>query len=368
MDRGLKGELRPVLVYPHAYEDPLRMLLWARNSRNSLFVGAGVFGLCALLLALVRRWRAAPYALALLAAVELLVFAFHALPTFDPVHTRTAMEVTQLQAGDSRVLNLYNANEGMQSGLYDVWGRGPDVRRRWAEYIYFAQEEPMELVCQYCAFRHWDRWRMLLPTRLTYPLLPGSGGQPVMAHLSGALERLTLVKRWRVLTDRDQVLSAMLDEAFDPRQVVILEHSPELVRARPQATLAASVPAASMPVGAPAAALVGSVRCTQRDTGFSVIEADLSSPAVLLITDAYDRSWRATALPGSAQAQYRLMPGDWAFQAVPLVAGHHRLRIEYRPAAYEVGKWISLTALAGYLGTWLWLWRARKNTRPRDTE
>jgi hypothetical protein len=62
------------------------------------------------------------------------------------------------------------------------------------------------------------------------------------------------------------------------------------------------------------------------------------------------------------------MPGDWAFQAVPLVAGHHRLRIEYRPAAYEVGKWISLTALAGYLGTWLWLWRARKNTRPRDTE
>ena len=39
--------------------------------------------------------------------------------------------------------------------------------------------------------------------------------------------------------------------------------------------------------------------------------------------------------------------------AVPLAAGHHRLRLEYRPAAFTVGKWISLAACLLYVGAWL---------------
>lgn len=360
MDRGVKGELRPVLLDAHAYDYPPLMLQLAGKAMDSLLIAAGVLVLCAILLALSRRWRAAPYVLALLAATELIVFAARSRPTFDPDHARTtpAYGYVAAKLGEARVLNPYNGNEAMTEGLYDIWGRGPDVRRRWAEYLYFAQGEPLEGVSQYSPFRNWDRWRLFVPTRLASPPPPVDESIPPDSRLL-AMPRLNLVKQWRIIAGRDNVLAAMLEESFDPRQTVILERSPGLKVSPATASTSAPAGDARAGTGAP-----GKVRCMEQSTDFSVIEAELSAPAVLLITDAYDRAWRATALPGSAQTSYTLMPGDWAFQAVPLEAGHHRIRVEYRPTAFVVGKWISLAALGAYAASWLWLLRARKRTRP----
>jgi uncharacterized membrane protein YfhO len=90
------------------------------------------------------------------------------------------------------------------------------------------------------------------------------------------------------------------------------------------------------------------------------VEADAASPALLLITDPYSRDWRAVALPGSAQARYDLLPADYILRAVPLAAGHHRLRIEYAPPSFRIGLAVSALAALGWLGA---AWAAARRAR-----
>ena len=40
-----------------------------------------------------------------------------------------------------------------------------------------------------------------------------------------------------------------------------------------------------------------------------------------------------------------MQPGDWCLRAIPLAAGHHRLRLEYAPLGFRLGRWVSLTFL-----------------------
>ncbi len=39
-----------------------------------------------------------------------------------------------------------------------------------------------------------------------------------------------------------------------------------------------------------------------------------------------------------------VMPADYVLRAIPLQAGDHRIRLEYRPIAFVIGKWTSLVA------------------------
>jgi hypothetical protein len=85
-------------------------------------------------------------------------------------------------------------------------------------------------------------------------------------------------------------------------------------------------------------------------TDWLEIEADAPQPAILLITDVYTPAWRAVALPGSSQSHYDLQPADYILRVVPLAAGHHRLRVEYAPAAYRAGKWVSVISWLVFIG------------------
>jgi hypothetical protein len=84
---------------------------------------------------------------------------------------------------------------------------------------------------------------------------------------------------------------------------------------------------------------------------------------VLVVTDVHADGWRARALPGSDQTEYALLRGNFVLRAVPLGAGHHRLRIEYAPWPFEVGKWISIASCMIYLALVLRCWRSRAGVR-----
>jgi len=95
----------------------------------------------------------------------------------------------------------------------------------------------------------------------------------------------------------------------------------------------------------------GTTRITATTTDSVTVEADVEQPSILLITDAYAASWRTVSLPGSTQAHYDLLPANYVLRAVPLTAGHHLLRVEYRPVAFAIGKWISITSVISFLLT-----------------
>jgi hypothetical protein len=128
-----------------------------------------------------------------------------------------------------------------------------------------------------------------------------------------------------VLAGRNDIFSALADPAFDPRKTVILESPPQ-------------------PPPAPGHE-AGQVRLVNSSTDHLTVEADLQAPAILLVTDSYAKGWQARAMPGSGQRDYQVMPANWCLRAVPLGAGHHLLRMEYLPAGFRLGKWLSIVSL-----------------------
>jgi hypothetical protein len=287
-----------------------------------------------------RRW--AVYGIALLAIGEVFIFARASRVTFALAEV-TMPSVQQFfteHPGDYRVLNLMNPNLAMLTEKGDVWGYDPGVSERYAQFMAFTQQQDPDQASQYLEFKGPNSlYRML---RLRYVVAPAEQDVRIM-EIPGALERLVLLYDYQVVKGRDRIFAAM--SRFDPARTVILE-------AQPEPAPRSLAPAAS-----------GTARVVAAATDFLEIQADLSGPAILLITDGYNKDWQAQALGNSVQARYRVMPANYVLMAVPLAAGHHHFRLAYAPRAFAIGAWISVVSLAAFLGGVAFL-RWRKKTPP----
>jgi hypothetical protein len=196
-------------------------------------------------------------------------------------------------------------------------------------------------VTQDIPFSRYDPLYGMLRCRFSF--LP-RGGRLTIHEGTNLLPRLELVSRFEVIPRRDAIFAALADPAFNPRQQVILEAAP---RPAPQ-------PAANP----------GTVKLVDSSTDCLIIEAEVNSPSILLITDAYARGWRALPLKGSTQASYQVVPANYCLRAVPLTAGHHRFRLEYSPSGFRLGKWVSAASALAYVGLLGWVlvprWRSRR--------
>ncbi|MDO8545101.1 MAG: hypothetical protein Q7S40_32075 [Opitutaceae bacterium] len=283
------------------------------------------------------RWRWAVVALLPLDLIQFVVphLATTSVAAAMPVELRQFVGPNPTQ---DRALNLLRPNNGYLLGAADLWGNDPGVLKRYAEFMTFTQGGDPNFATQNLQFRIVHRLYAML--RCPIAFVPSDTGAKVV-NVPNPLPRALLVAGHRVIASRDAIFAAMVDESFDPRHTVVLERAPS------------PVPIAS--------AAAGTVRVTASDTDSMTIEAEVTTPAILLITDLYSSGWRALALPGSAQQTYELMPANYILRAVPLRTGHHRLRMEYRPRMFMAGALISALAWMGWLGGVL-VWR-RRTTR-----
>jgi hypothetical protein len=233
--------------------------------------------------------------------------------------------------GDYRVLNFAYPNNGFLLGAGDLGGNNPSPLRRYAEFINFTQGGDPDHVTQYLPFKSIVPLYAML--RLRYPFVPTSEGFRVVESPIPPLPRLLLLSDGKVLAGRNALFSAMRDPSFNPSKTVLLESEPE-----PHPELGAT----------------GAAKLISDLPDELIIEADTNRPALLLITDLYDRNWHVEALPDSAQQSYHLMPADYILRAVPLAAGHHHLRIVYAPIALSIGIGISLAAWALWTSLLVW--------------
>jgi len=236
--------------------------------------------------------------------------------------------------GDYRVLDLAEPNNGLLLGAGDLWGNNPSMLRRYAEFMTFTQGGDPNHAGQYLAFNKIDPLYAML--RFRYAFLPTAQGWQVLESPVPPLPRLLLVSDWKMPDGRDAIFSSMRDHPFNPAKTVLLE---------------------SKPKPSPQPGAVGSATLTAEWPDGLTIEADTDKPTLLLITDLYARDWRAAALPGSVQQAYRLMPADYVLRAVPLMAGHHHLRIIYAPPSFPIGVGLSMAAWALWMGLAIWMRR-----------
>ncbi len=75
------------------------------------------------------------------------------------------------------------------------------------------------------------------------------------------------------------------------------------------------------------------------------IEAEAATPSLVVISQSWYHDWRAT-IDGKPA---KLLRADYAFQAVQIPAGRHRIRLTYEDRAFEIGAAISIPAWLGCL-------------------
>jgi hypothetical protein len=319
------------------------------------------------------------YGVAFLAAGEMFLFGRTTRPTFPLLATRVPglAEFAREHPGDYRILcgwkrveeerqlfpdlqSLGRPNAAMSTGLQDISGYGPVVLRRYAEFMAFTQGKNPDEASQYLPFENFHPLYGML--RCKYLLSP-TGKDLRVVEEGPILPRVLLVQDYRVISDRDRIFAAMSAADFDPAQVVILERAPAPAPEKTSAARSSQRSAASQ-------SRKGSAKVLHASTDYLAIQAVTPRPAILLITDAYSEGWHARALPGSDQKTYQIMPANYVLRAIPLSAGRHLIRLEYLPAAYRIGKWVSIISLLAFVAGAALYWSNKPSAfshQPRTT-
>jgi hypothetical protein len=307
---------------------------------REILVAAATLALCAALLAYARRRPAAAHGLAVVAALELVLFARAHRAVSPPLMPYPALwREAAASAGEARVRHQreWFANQGMIHGHLDLWGYDASIPARYVALVTGLDDVAAregETAPRLAGVVSMLRWRYLFGST--------PQGPPAIVTVGDPMPRVALVDEATVITDRDALLRALLDEGFDPRRRVLLETPPQ------PAPVSGEGPA-------------GEVTVTASSTDTLDLDVETSRPAVLVVTDSYARGWRAVARAEGPQSSYDVLPANLALRAVPLAAGRHWLRLEYAPVAFRAGRVLSVVAI----GAWLVAWAMTARRWPR---
>jgi hypothetical protein len=303
---------------------------WQPRLLRGVIVAAVTAALLAAAFAAARWRREAVYVVLLLAVIELTAFGRIGRGT-----TRMTIELglrpeivqTYRISGTTRVQETAApSNVAMAQRNYAIYGYDPVMLGRYLEFLYWTQGEDWRELRKPTRFVPYAYHPMLALLRTRYRV---DWKTKQREDHPGAWPHFAFVDRYRV-AERGDVLDVMSEPGFDPRRTVVLEQEP-------------------VPAPVPAQDRVARPHVTVRSesTDHIELEVDLDRPQILLVTDAYSEGWRAVAVGAGAAAQpaYEVLPGDYVLRAVPLAAGHHRLRLEYAPRAHRVGA--ALSAVSG---------------------
>ena len=338
-----------VYIQPEQYQET-RLFNDSREFAGGQCVLAGLICLviAALFFVLPKR-RYAAHALAFFAVLELFHFAYTETYSETAKAKLSDTRYPEIEAylakypGDYRVAQwIANPNVAMVRGGYDLYGYEPAVLGRYAQLMKLMQgQDPDDGEAEIGMRRDDPLFRLL---RCRFLILPGPNNTVQFPDAKTVGSQVLLSDRYEIQSGRAAIYAAMKAPEVAGGAKVILETAPE---------------------PAPIAGTdSGTVRVTAQTTDSLTIEAQTTRPMLLLITDAYSKDWRATALPGSSQTQYKIQPADYALRAIPLGAGTHRLRLDYAPPGYFIGRWISLLSVGVSAALVFFVWKREKQALP----
>ncbi|MEY2538721.1 MAG: hypothetical protein QOG67_2461 [Verrucomicrobiota bacterium] len=316
-------------LFPQLYANAEFVAQSQHRAAGSFFCAAGVCALLGIILIFGNRNSHVILAGVALGVAEMFAFACSTRATFDSATIVNAEKKRFLDAhpGDYRIIDVTNPNTAMIIGAQDLWGYDATVVRRYAEFMTWTQGGDPDNAMSYVKFVQFDPLFAMLRER--YVLAQhGSELETAEADVS-PMPHLQLISKYRLLQNRDAIFEALHAATFDPTREVLLESEPQ-----------------PKPI---AGENNGNAEIIAASTDSLTIEASVDRPSILLITDAYAQSWRAVSLAESAQSNYQLLPANYILRAVPLSAGHHRLRVEYVLVSFVVGKWVSIVSAATFL-------------------
>jgi hypothetical protein len=294
-------------------------------------LGAITAILLTLLLLYQTRNKRALYYLGILAVVEVMLFTASMRPTFDinTAFNKRYKTFLNNHPGDLRFVEhrLDNFANGLPKGISggDIHGYDSFRLERYEAFMQYSQKITPEPAPTFI-------W-VTKPSPL-FALLRGKyffDDGKIQVMPDDALPHLLLVAHWKVVNGSKKVLSQLAKTGFNPRQTALLESTPSFP------------PSSKTPVKSAQVELAG------ESANWLDIKATTSKNTILLITDAYAKDWKVFPYSDSSQQKYNVMPTDYILRGIPLSPGTHHFRLQYSPAAFDIGRLISLLTLFIYL-------------------
>ena len=155
---------------------------------------------------------------------------------------------------------------------------------------------------------------------------------------AGALPRAIVVTNWSVSSGTD-ILGKLLDPNFNPAKEIILEKQP-------------SIPTSSE-------TNINSVNYLSYSSDKSLIEVSTQKQGFLFVSDTWYPGWQAYVDGKESE----ILRADYAFQAVAIPAGLHKVTFIYDPKSFRIGEWVSLGALILLLCLFLYEIRIGKKSK-----
>lgn len=313
---------------PGFYSDPVAIKASARFAATALMHSTWICSLLALLFFAIQYHRIFTYFIAILAVIEIFIFANASKQSFD-AHMLKKSEIETIlreNPGDYRILNSVSPDSAMSIGAKDIWGDDSGVPLRYAQFLNFTQQLDPNDASQDLDIQIPHRLFSMIRCRY---LFIWQQGKISVIERKDIMNHIHLISHWQIIDKRDDIFKEMKKQTFDPRQTVILETSPNIKQME--------------------GGNIGECIIEDSSTNYLTIKGKLAQPAILLITDNYSKDWKARPFSDSSQQTYNVMPANYTLMAIPLSAGEHHLRLEYKPTAFVVGKWISLSSLIIYL-------------------
>ncbi len=318
------------------YNDRSALAKAAAFSSSSFYWAGAALSAAGLILIVPVATRTRIAFLGALALIEVFAFARTARVSFNLDAYRkdtgqTAIrDFLKTQTGDFRILQITEPNSSMFLKAQNIWGYGAIPSRRYLEFIAFTQGVNPDEANQYINFRQFPEIYRIL--RCRFGFVPDGNELKVLA-MADPLERIQLVENFEVLPGRDEIFQRLTQPGFDPRKTALLESSPGF---------------------SPSGTGHGTAKITRSSRDFLEIEADLSDPGILLITDPYSLAWSAKAIHGSKQNSYQIVPANYVLMGIPMEAGHHHFRLDCVAPGYQPGRWITALAALAWIGLFAW--------------
>lgn len=158
-----------------------------------------------------------------------------------------------------------------------------------------------------------------------YPIAYGGKDLTIFENRS-ALPRVFVVNRAITILSRQAALQKIKKDAFDPHTTAILDRPVPLQEATPLKWKASIVRSEA-----------GSVR----------VEVETNQDSVLVLTDTFDKDWKAAVDERSVP----VLRANYAFRAVSLSAGQHRVTFQYFPASFSLSLILSSLALVAWIAS-----------------
>ena len=338
------SEKSEIYIKKEAYDYPPFIAKAGLTAWHSLLFAACTSLTLSLVLFAVPFLPRISYLVGVIAVIEIFLFAHHFKASFDLNDVLPPPQLEKFFSQHTGDYRLFwpggDPNQGMLSGVPGIWGYDPGVLLRYAQFMKFTQKGNPDKATQHITFRNYNRLYSMLRCRYLITksklkksnLPPAWKGEGINVYeLPKHLPRVLLVEQFLVRPDRDQIFSEMTHSRFDPEKTVILEKIP--------------IPT---PQPSPDGSKPGKLKITESSTDCLIVNAELSRPAIMVITDAYSSGWRVISEQGSSQKEYRILPANYILRAIPLEVGKHMLTIEYSPFSFRIGVWISLISMLVY--------------------